>query len=88
MGRNNINIGIIGTGQIGRRHLKNYVSPQQHWICALQDEVELLPTAEIALNTMLISEGIYLSSELGREVSAEEVREISRSKAVQPSLPV
>ncbi len=59
-----------------------YDSPQHHWAAALQGRVELLPTAEIALNTMLISEGIYLSSRLGREVSADEVRELSESLAV------
>lgn len=60
-----------------------YDSPQHHWIAALQGRVELLPVAAIALNTMLISEGIYLSSKLGREVSAEEVREQSVSTAVK-----
>ena len=50
---------------------------------ALQGRVELLPTAEIALNTMLISEGIYLSEKLGREVSAAEVLENSVSTAVK-----
>jgi hypothetical protein len=42
-------------------------------------EVELLPSAELALNIMLISEGIYLSEQLGREVTADEVREKSVS---------
>ena len=42
-----------------------YDSPQQHWVAALQGRVELLPTAELALNTMLISEGIYLSDQTG-----------------------
>jgi predicted dehydrogenase len=51
--------------------------PQQHWIAALQGRVTPIPTADLALNTMLISEGIYLSSRLGREVSAEEVRRMS-----------
>jgi predicted dehydrogenase len=59
-----------------------YDSAQRHWIAALQGRVPLLPTAEIALATMLISEGIYLSSRLGREVTAEEVREQSRSTAL------
>ena len=54
---------------------------QVHWVAALQGKTALLPTAEIALNTMLISEGIYLSQELGREVTADEVREMSKSKA-------
>lgn len=57
-------------------------SPQHHWVAALQGRVELLPTAELALNTMLISEGIYLSSKLGREVNAEEIRESSVSTAI------
>jgi predicted dehydrogenase len=59
-----------------------YAGPQQHWIAALQGKVPLLPTAEIALNTMLISEGIYLSSARGEEVSADEVVGLSKSTAV------
>ncbi len=60
-----------------------YDGPQQHWIAALQGRVSLIPTAELALNTMLISEGIYLSDKLGREVTAGEVREMSQSTARQ-----
>jgi predicted dehydrogenase len=60
-----------------------YDSAQHHWTAALQGRVELLPTAELALNTMLISEGIYLSDKLGREVTADEVRESSQSSAVK-----
>ena len=52
-----------------------YDSSQHHWIAALQGRVDLLPTAQTALRTMLIQEGIYLSDALGREVSAEEVIE-------------
>jgi predicted dehydrogenase len=59
-----------------------YDGAQQHWIAALQGRVELLPTAELALNTMLVSEGIYLSDKLGREVTADEVRESSVSTSV------
>ena len=51
-----------------------YDSAGHHWVAALQGRVELLPSAELALNTMLISEGIYLSDQLGREVTAEEVQ--------------
>ena len=58
-------------------------SPQHHWVAALQGRTELIPTARIGLNTMLISEGIYLSRELGREVTAEEVRERSTSTAAE-----
>ncbi len=60
-------------------------SSQHHWIAALQGRVELLPTARIALNTMLIQEGIYLSDRRGCEVTAEEVREKSVSTAVAGS---
>jgi predicted dehydrogenase len=59
-----------------------YDSAQRHWIAALQGRVPLIPMDEIALTTMLISEGIYLSHELGREVTADEVRERSRSTAL------
>jgi hypothetical protein len=38
---------------------------------------------DIALNTMLISEGIYLSERLDREVTAEEVRQASVSTAIK-----
>jgi predicted dehydrogenase len=58
-----------------------YSNSQRHWVAVLQGKVDPIPTAEIALNTMLISEGIYLSSKLGREVTADEVRENSVSTA-------
>jgi predicted dehydrogenase len=58
-----------------------YDGPQQHWIAALQGQVELMPTAELALATMLVSEGIYLSDRLGREVSPDEVKSHSVSTA-------
>ncbi|HJS19340.1 MAG TPA: Gfo/Idh/MocA family oxidoreductase [Anaerolineales bacterium] len=56
-----------------------YDSAGHHWVAALQGRVDLLPSAELALNTMLISEGIYLSEQLGREVTADEVRERSHT---------
>jgi predicted dehydrogenase len=60
-----------------------YDGPHHHWVAALQGRVELLPTAELALNTMLIAEGVYLSDSLGREVTADEVRASSHSTAVR-----
>lgn len=65
-----------------RDNMDAYDSSQHHWIAALQGRVELLPTADIALRTMLISEGIYLSDRLGREVTADEVVSSSQSQAV------
>lgn len=59
-----------------------YGSSQQHWIAALQGKVDLLPTAELALNTMLISQGIYLSEQRGEEVTLDEIKESAVSTAL------
>jgi predicted dehydrogenase len=59
-----------------------YRDSQSHWIAALEGRTELWPTAEVALNTMLISEGVYLSDALRSEVSADEVAAASVSSAV------
>jgi predicted dehydrogenase len=64
-----------------RENADAYDSAQQHWAAVLQGRVPLLPTAELALNTMLIQEGIFLSDSLGREVSADEVEAMSVSTA-------
>ncbi len=73
---------------LGRWHSLNsrqvyYDSSQNHWIGALRGEVNLLPSAETALLTMLVSEGIYLSEKLRREVTATEILSMSRSTAVK-----
>jgi predicted dehydrogenase len=60
-----------------------YASSQAHWIAALHEWCPLLPSAEVALNTMLVSEGIYLSQALDREVTAEEVKSASKSTSIQ-----
>lgn len=77
----------LKTMETRRRNLRSnedaYLSSQRHLIAAVQGRVPLLPTAELALSTMLISEGIYMSSRLGREVTADEVKEQSRSISVQ-----
>ena len=59
-------------------------SSAAHFVAVLQGKIEPLPTAELALATMLITEGIYLSGELGREVTAEEVTTRSTSNALEP----
>lgn len=60
-----------------------YDSSQHHWIASLQGKCELIPTALIALNTQHIQEGIYLSTKLNREVTAEEIEQMSVSKALE-----
>lgn len=64
------------------KNIIGYGGSQEHWIASLLGKVELIPTAEVALNTMLISEGIYLSETRGREVTAEEVMQSSVSTAI------
>jgi predicted dehydrogenase len=64
-------------------HSDAYKHSQDHWAAALRGEVPLLPTARIGLATMLISEGIYLSQKLGREVTPEEVMQHSVSTALK-----
>lgn len=60
-----------------------YDSSEEHWLGALQGRVDLLPTAQLALQTMLISEGIYLSDQRGCEIDVEEVKACSQSKAIR-----
>ncbi|WP_436907593.1 Gfo/Idh/MocA family protein [Halosimplex marinum] len=56
-----------------------------HWIDTIEGDVdgEPIPTGELALNSMRIMEGIYLSQEAGRELTAEEIAERSESTAVE-----
>lgn len=61
-----------------------YKSSQHHWICALQGKVDLLNTAEIALQTMLISEAIYFSDSTGKMTTASQVKNESKSTALNP----
>jgi len=60
-----------------------YDTSQVHWIASLQGKCELLPTALIGLNTQQIQEGIYLSNKYNREMTADEITELSQSKALE-----
>ncbi len=62
-------------------------SSQRHWVGALLGAVPLLPTAEYALNAALISEGIYMSTKLGREIGVDGIRQQSQSLAIDPMTP-
>ncbi len=50
-----------------------YDNSQRHWVWAQLGRVPLLDTAGLALKTSQITEGIYMSAHLGREVTAEEI---------------
>jgi predicted dehydrogenase len=60
-----------------------YDDPQRHWVATLQGRVSGIDTARLALNTALISEGIYLSDRLGHEVTPDEVQHHSVSTALK-----
>jgi len=60
-----------------------YDGPQQHWIAALQGKCELIDTAAIALATMKISQGIYMSQALGQEVTGADIEKKSKSTALK-----
>lgn len=64
-------------------HERYFDNSQTHWVAALQGLCPLLPTARIALDTQLVQEGIYISAALGREVSADEIREMSKTSALE-----
>jgi len=55
---------------------------QTHWVGVLRGECKPIDTVEIALQTMLISEGIFLSSKLGKEILADEIPELCKSNAI------
>ncbi len=55
--------------------LVHYTNSQRHWISALLGIVPLIDTAGIALKTSFITEGIYISNYLGREVTAQEIEQ-------------
>ena len=50
-----------------------YDHSQRHWVWAQLGRIPLLDTAGLALRTSLITEGVYLSTHLGREVTPREI---------------
>ena len=60
-----------------------YADSQTHWVAALRGQCKLIDTEHIALQTMLVSEGIFLSHTLGREVTADEIPELCKSNSVR-----
>lgn len=55
-----------------------------HWVDTIRGDVEPIPTGRIALDSMLIMEGIYQSAAADQELSAEEVADGSESTAFDP----
>ena len=66
-------------------HAENamYDSSQIHWINVLQGNCEQIPTFDVGLNTSLLQEGIFLSNQLKREVTADEIRAMSKSTVIE-----
>lgn len=65
---------------------KLYSNSQLHWIAYLSGDLsknQIIDTPSVALATMLVSEGLFLSNQLGRSVTADEIREKSCSTAIR-----
>ena len=63
--------------------LELYENPQTVWVAAMRGQCPWPETTKIALNTMLISEGIFMSGKLGREVTYDEIVNNSESLAIK-----
>lgn len=64
--------------------LRFFADDQANWIAYLSGEIsQRYDTAWLALQTMKVSEGIFLSSKLGREVTADEIESLSVSSAIR-----
>lgn len=63
-----------------------YNDNQRHWMAYLTGELDnetRYDTPWLALQTALVSEGIFLSQQLGRSLTAEEIDDLSTSTAVR-----
>ena len=61
----------------------HYDNSQHHWIHALLGDCDLIPTAKIALETSRVQEGIKLSQQLGHEIWADEIPQLSVSRSLE-----
>ncbi|MGB9691274.1 MAG: Gfo/Idh/MocA family protein [Candidatus Sumerlaeaceae bacterium] len=59
-----------------------HIEEIQHWVACLRGEAEILVKPEECLNVQRIIEGVYRSSELGREMRVEE---LAPSRRAEPS---
>ena len=63
---------------------KYYEDDQAHWIAYLAGDLkERIDTPWLALQTMLVSEGIFLSGKLGRDITVDEIESLSQSSAMR-----
>lgn len=63
-----------------RLRIHRDVGQFRHWVETVTGRAEsVIPTGEIALNSMVIMEGIYLAEAAGRELSREEISTRSES---------
>ena len=73
----------MGLTRVAKRPMSTKPSTKK-MMAVTKPTARIIPVRlDITLNTMLISEGIYQSNRLNREVTAEEVRELSVSFAIK-----
>ena len=74
-----VRVGIIGAGMISHRHMTIYTHIPNAKVVAV---------SEIDENRLMITDGLFLSSELGREVTADEIRAMSKPLSLtEPETP-
>ena len=72
--------------KIANPKMAYYNDNQLQWAAYVVGELDdstRIDSPYIALQTALLSEGIFISSELGRSVTADEIKEMSKSTAVR-----
>ena len=62
---------------------KYFAGSVPHWVAVLSGYCDLLPTKDIALETMRVSEGLFLSSTHNREILADEIPTLCKSSALR-----
>ena len=89
MSERDVDIDLRVSANTGFEHgddpdLVYYDENHAHWYAFLSGKIPArYPTAEIALATAKLSEGIFLSSQLGREIQADEIEGLSVSTAMR-----
>ena len=73
-----INATVDAAGHDSRWHrcdpdAVGFDSPQHNWIYGLLGRVPMIDTASVALKTAQVTEGMYKSAKLGREVARDEI---------------
>jgi hypothetical protein len=77
-----LRVDIIGAGAILHRYIKYSHIPGFRMIAVVENDENRNNTPLVGLNVSLLIDGLLLSSELGRSVTSDEIKEKSKSIAI------